>query len=318
MKALLQSCRTLRKFGAAAENLPRTCQSRGVASSSVTSSSSTSFVIRPAFLLQQRRHASTEQQQESKASVKAFSIEEALFLAKEAGIFTTHELQTQIIKSPPFSPDRNPFVLENFFDTQEAEMEPDPDPAAADNMHLVVPRSDQLDESVTVAGATTQVPQVIHDSIAKHFNKSWTQTFMHNNREWLLQAEGKGTRKRSVAHVIIKRGTGKVVLQRKNGVEEDLHYRFPYYYHRMDILKPFFLTKTAGLFDVFVDARGGGEGGQAGAIRLAVGRALVQACPACAEDLAEDMVLYEDTRQKMPKMPGRNSARAMESWSKRG
>ncbi|KFG60638.1 putative ribosomal protein S9 [Toxoplasma gondii RUB] len=139
------------------------------------------------------------------------------------------------------------------------------------------------------------------------------KVFMHNGCEWLWQAEGTGTRKRAAAHVIIRRGTGQVRVNN----DEDLYVRWPFYYNRMDVLQPFFLTGTAGIYDLFIHVRGGGSSGQAGAVRLAVGRALVSACPACARLLEEDMVLYEDTRQRMPKMPGRMKARKMRTWTKR-
>ncbi|CBZ49798.1 hypothetical protein NCLIV_002860 [Neospora caninum Liverpool] len=146
-----------------------------------------------------------------------------------------------------------------------------------------------------------------------HESERDANVFIHNGSEWLWQAEGTGTRKRAAAHVIIRRGTGQVRVNK----DEDLYVRWPFYYNRMDVLQPFYLTGTAGIYDLFIHVRGGGSSGQAGAVRLAVGRALVNACPACASRLEEDMVLYEDTRQRMPKMPGRMKARKMRTWTKR-
>jgi len=51
------------------------------------------------------------------------TMSEALFLAKEAGIFTTREIQTHIVKSPSFSTNKSPFLLEDFFTEQGAEGE---------------------------------------------------------------------------------------------------------------------------------------------------------------------------------------------------
>ncbi|CDJ60683.1 ribosomal protein S9 domain-containing protein, putative [Eimeria maxima] len=62
---------------------------------------------------------------------------------------------------------------------------------------------------------------------------------------------------------------------------------------------------------------GGGPSGQAAAARLAIARALVDACEDCQPELEEAMMLYEDTRQRMPKMPGRMKARKQRQWSKR-
>merc|ERR1719198_113615 len=50
-------------------------------------------------------------------------VEEALYLAKEAGYFTTREQQLQIVRSPPFSPVERPFLIENFFDVIEDDLQ---------------------------------------------------------------------------------------------------------------------------------------------------------------------------------------------------
>jgi len=112
---------------------------------------------------------------------------------------------------------------------------------------------------------------------------------------------------------VICRGSG---LFRING-EQDMYARWPQIYNRMDVCQPFKLTGTAGQFDIFVEVRGGGLGGQAGATRLAVARALLMANPACHDALQRGFCLLEDTRQKMSKQPGRAGARKGYPWTKR-
>lgn len=71
---------------------------------------------------------------------------------------------------------------------------------------------------------------------------------------------------------------------------EDAYIRWPYIYDRLDIFKPFVVARALGAFDVSIDVRGGGPTGQAMAARLAIGRALVHACPDCKEDLEKGML----------------------------
>ena len=51
----------------------------------------------------------------------SMQVEEALYLAKEAGYFTARERQLQIVRSPPFSPRDRPFLIENFFEVADYE-----------------------------------------------------------------------------------------------------------------------------------------------------------------------------------------------------
>lgn len=260
-------------------------------------------------------------------SLQTLSIEEALYCAKVAGIYTTSELQKQIITSPSFSPNRNPFLIENFFSSMEEQEEDEEEDILEEEMNEVEKEEELEEETEKIEGSnkesnnydedekmtTKMARDIIDKTIIENFNPSCKDTFYHNGLEWLVEAEGMGTRKRAVAHVVIRRGTGIVKVNN----EEDLYIRWPYIYNRMDVIQPFYLTKTAGVYDLFISTRGGGSSGQSAATRLAVGRALVKACPHCESILQEDLVLYEDTRQKMPKMAGRRSARKQKAWSKR-
>lgn len=230
------------------------------------------------------------------------SVEEALYLAKEAGYFTTEERQLQIVRSPPFSPRERPFIIENFFDSLD---DGQADEDGGDDVEEEVGNEDEA--------ANVSAPPAIHQTIQRHFRPDLPNTFLHSGKEWLVRAEGRGTRKRASAHALLVRGAGAIKV---NG-EEDLYSRWPLIYNRFDVCQPFKLTGTACVFDLFLDVRGGGTSGQAGAARLAVARALLEANPACHDDLQKGYCLYEDTRQKLSKMPGKKGARASFHWAKR-
>lgn len=230
------------------------------------------------------------------------SIEEALFLAKEAGVWTTREVQLQIVRSPPFSQRDRPFLLENFFEVPDADRRQDDEDEDF---------SEEEEEVGDVASA--EADPVIHSAIRNYFRPDDPPRFWHSGEEWLARAEGRGTRKRASAHAVIRRGSGTFKV---NG-ESDMFAWWPLPYHRFDVCQPFKLTGTAGVYDVFVEVVGGGEGGQAGAARLAIARALLHANPGCHDALQRGFCLLEDTRQKMSKMPGKKGARASFSWTKR-
>ena len=81
---------------------------------------------------------------------------------------------------------------------------------------------------------------------------------------------GTGRRKTSVARVFLKRGTGKIVV---NGKPLDEY--FARETGRMVVRQPLELTKTCTSFDIKVNVDGGGESGQAGAVRHGITRALI-------------------------------------------
>ncbi|URD78472.1 Ribosomal protein S9/S16 [Musa troglodytarum] len=83
------------------------------------------------------------------------------------------------------------------------------------------------------------------------------------------RAYGTGRRKCSIARVWIKPGDGKFIVN-----EKQFDTYFPILDHRAELLRPFTVTKTLGLWDVNCTAQGGGVSGQVGAIRLGISRAL--------------------------------------------
>lgn len=84
----------------------------------------------------------------------------------------------------------------------------------------------------------------------------------------LGRAYGTGRRKTAVAQVWIKEGSGRFEV---NKLPFTQYFWLTY---RLDILTPFMITHTSGLFDVSCSVHGGGISGQAGAVRLGIARAL--------------------------------------------
>jgi small subunit ribosomal protein S9 len=235
------------------------------------------------------------------------TLSEALFLAKEAGVFTTREIQTHVIKSPSFSDNDSPFLLEDFFTSEDGQT------GNAKVDQTTTPTTTVSLDTSTSDPTLDTVPEAIHSALSQ-FSSRRSPTFTDRfGREWKILAEGKGTRKRATAHVIVTKGTGVVKV---NG-EEDFTKRWPVYSNRFDVLDPFLKTTSAGMFDVWIAVKGGGTSGQAGAARLAVGRALVDARPECEDELKDTLVLFEDTRQKTSKFPGKRGAYARSNWTLR-
>jgi len=127
-----------------------------------------------------------------------------------------------------------------------------------------------------------------------------------------VQFYATGRRKTSTARVYLRPGAGNLVVNRRP---------MDAYFHT-DALKrvvrePLALTETAEKFDVLVNVAGGGEAGQAGAIRHGIARALVQFEPALRGRLKEAGFLTRDSRVKERKKYGQRGARARFQYSKR-
>ena len=123
---------------------------------------------------------------------------------------------------------------------------------------------------------------------------------------------GTGRRKTSVARVRLTPGEGRVLI---NG--RSLEDYFPRNTLRTMLLKPFLVTKTQGRFDVHATLDGGGIGGQAGAVRLGISRALLEADPGYREDLKRAGFLTRDPREVERKKYGLKKARKRPQFSKR-
>lgn len=121
-----------------------------------------------------------------------------------------------------------------------------------------------------------------------------------------------GRRKTSVARVFLKPGKGKILINRLS-----LQDYFGRETARMIVLQPFDLTQTAGNFDIDVNVTGGGNSGQAGAIRHGITRALMKINPDFRSSLKKAGFVTRDPRAVERKKYGRHKARKRPQYSKR-
>lgn len=121
-----------------------------------------------------------------------------------------------------------------------------------------------------------------------------------------------GRRKTSAARVFLKPGSGKISI---NGKTVDGYLSRPT--SRMVIVQPFNLTSNANKFDVVVTVAGGGESGQAGAIRHGISRALVAFDETNRGTLKKAGFLTRDPRMVERKKYGKAGARRRYQYSKR-
>lgn len=126
-----------------------------------------------------------------------------------------------------------------------------------------------------------------------------------------VQYYGTGRRKSSVARVFITLGSGKITV---NGRDVDEY--MPYKTLVMDLKQPLVLTGTENKYDVTCDVYGGGFTGQAGAIRLGITRALLEA-GVDRKTLKVAGMITRDPRAKERKKYGLKAARRAPQFSKR-
>ena len=121
-----------------------------------------------------------------------------------------------------------------------------------------------------------------------------------------------GRRKRAVARVRLVAGSGQIVV---NGREFGEY--VPNKLHQQDILTPLTLLERENQFDLKVTVNGGGPTGQAGALRLAIARALNIYNPADRTTLKKAGLLTRDARAVERKKAGLHKARRAPQYSKR-
>ncbi|MBF8293745.1 MAG: ribosomal protein [Bacteroidetes bacterium] len=121
-----------------------------------------------------------------------------------------------------------------------------------------------------------------------------------------------GRRKTAVARVKLTDGSGKVTINKK-----ELEIYFPIAVLREEVLKPFEATATQGRYDVKVRVEGGGQTGQAGAIKLGIARSLVSIDEDHRQNLRNAGLLTRDPRMVERKKYGQKKARKRFQFSKR-
>jgi len=123
---------------------------------------------------------------------------------------------------------------------------------------------------------------------------------------------GTGRRKSAVARVFLKPGKGQFIV---NGKPVDVF--FARETGRMIVRQPLVLTNTVSTFDILVNVDGGGESGQAGAVRHGITRALIQHDASLKPALKKAGLVTRDAREVERKKVGFHKARRRKQFSKR-
>jgi small subunit ribosomal protein S9 len=123
---------------------------------------------------------------------------------------------------------------------------------------------------------------------------------------------GTGRRKTSVARVRLKPGEGNLLINKRK-----LDEYFKTDQDRASVMAPLAAAKTEKSFDVFVNVRGGGTTGQAGATVLGIARALRNYDSSLTQMLRDGGYLTRDPRMVERKKPGQSGARKRFQFSKR-
>ena len=124
--------------------------------------------------------------------------------------------------------------------------------------------------------------------------------------------QGTGRRKESVARVFLRAGSGSFKV---NGRTVDQY--FPNVAWKHDATEPLKFTNLADQVEVVVTAHGGGTGGQAGAVRMGLSRAISRFNPELRPALRKNGFLTRDSRMKERKKYGQKGARKRFQFTKR-
>jgi len=123
---------------------------------------------------------------------------------------------------------------------------------------------------------------------------------------------GTGKRKSSIARVWLTAGTGVFTVNSKT-----LDDYFGRETAKMIIRQPLELTENVDKFDIYVTVKGGGDSGQAGAIKHGITKALLEIDAAYRAPLKQAGFITRDSRVKERKKYGKKAARASFQFSKR-
>ena len=121
-----------------------------------------------------------------------------------------------------------------------------------------------------------------------------------------------GRRKRSIARVWVKKGSGKIYV---NGKNMNDYFKRPV--HQLIVTRPLEITNVINNYDVKCSVRGGGLSGQAGAIILGISRALISHEENLKKELKKDKLTTRDSRVVERKKYGHRKARRSFQFSKR-
>jgi small subunit ribosomal protein S9 len=134
-------------------------------------------------------------------------------------------------------------------------------------------------------------------------------TPLASSKTWFY---GTGRRKESIARVFLRPGSGKFTV---NGRTVDQY--FTNFAWKHDATEPLKFTSLADQVDVVVTANGGGAGGQSGAVRMGLSRAISRFNPELRPSLRKNGFLTRDSRMKERKKYGQKGARKRFQFTKR-
>jgi len=123
---------------------------------------------------------------------------------------------------------------------------------------------------------------------------------------------GTGRRKKAVARVRVRRGTGQFTINKRKYDEY-----FPLDKDRQAIMSPLEAGSIKNTLDIWVNVQGGGPTGQAGAVSLGLARAIAKALPEAEPALRSNGLLTRDARMSERKKYGQKGARKRFQFSKR-
>ena len=121
-----------------------------------------------------------------------------------------------------------------------------------------------------------------------------------------------GRRKEAVAKIFLRPGSGRILV---NGRSMEEYFPRPALQYL--VREPLVLTQTLGKFDCVAKVSGGGQAGQAGALRHGLARALAQTDQVLRPTLRKSGLLTRDPRAKERKKYGQKGARKRFQWTKR-
>ncbi len=138
---------------------------------------------------------------------------------------------------------------------------------------------------------------------------STVETPASGNKTWFY---GTGRRKESIARVFLRPGSGKFTV---NGRTAEQY--FPNHAWLHDATEPLKFTSLTEQVDVVATAKGGGVGGQSGAVRMGLSRAISRFNPELRPALRKNGFLTRDSRMKERKKYGQKGARKRFQFTKR-
>tara|TARA_A100001011_G_C14071995_1_gene740698 strand:+ start:456 stop:878 length:423 start_codon:yes stop_codon:yes gene_type:complete len=121
-----------------------------------------------------------------------------------------------------------------------------------------------------------------------------------------------GRRKKSIAKVWLKKGSGKIIINGKN-----YENYFKRVNHKSELIKPFEIINQTTSYDVRCSVKGGGHSGQVGAVIHGISKALLQFDSALKPTLKKEKLTTRDSRAVERKKYGHKKARRSFQFSKR-